>query len=119
MNYYETQQQNPMHNSQFNPQQWAAFNSQAAQPYAAWPNAPLIQAIGGYGLGGYGLGQAASGQQYGQYGGQPSTGTFGYNAGWGAQPQGWGQQQQPQCGGQHNNPLSQQGDSEAGRPSAQ
>src|SRR5882757_5216577 len=93
MNYYETQQQNPMHNSQFNPQQWAAFNSQAAQPYAAWPNAPLIQAIGGYGLGGYGIVQTASGQQYGQYGGQPSTGAFGYNAGWGAQPQGGGQQQ--------------------------
>ena len=59
MTYYETQQQNPMHNSQFNPQQWAAFNSQAAQPYAAWPSAPLMQAFGGYGLGGYGLGQAA------------------------------------------------------------
>jgi hypothetical protein len=115
MNYYETQQQNPMHNSQFNPQQWAAFNSQAAQPYAAWPNAPLIQAIGGYGLGGYGLGQAASGQQYGQYGGQPSTGTFGYNAGWGAQPQGWGQQQQPQWGGQQQRQLSQQDVSEVVR----
>ena len=88
MTYHETQQQNPMHNSQFNPQQWAAFNSQAAQPYAAWSSAPLMQAIGGYGLGGYGLGQAASGQQYGQYGGQPSTGAFGYNIGWGAQPQG-------------------------------
>src|SRR6266404_5408151 len=96
MTYYETQQQNPTPNSQFNPQQWAAFNSQAAQPYAAWPSAPLMQAIGGYGLGGYGLGQAASGHQYGQYGGQPSTGAFGYNAGWGAQPQGWGQQQQPE-----------------------
>src|SRR6266852_4042727 len=108
MTYYETQQQNTMHNSQFNPQQWAAFNSQAAQPYAAWPSAPWMQAIGGYGLGGYGFGQAASGQQYGQYGGQPSTGTFGYNAGWGAQPQGWGQQQQPQWGGQQQRQLSQQ-----------
>src|SRR3979490_347963 len=115
MTYYETQQQNPMHNSQFNPQQWAAFNSQAAQPYAAWPNAPLLQAIGGYGLGGYGLGQAASGQQYGQYGGQPSTGAFGYNAGWGAQPQGWGQQQQPQWGGQQQRQLSQQDVSEVVR----
>ena len=115
MNYYDTQQQNPMHNSQFNPQQWAALNSQAAQPYAAWPNAPLIQAIGGYGLGGYGLGQAASGQQYGQYGGQPSTGAFGYNAGWGAQPQGWGQQQQPQWGGQQQRQLSQQDVSEVVR----
>ena len=107
MTYYETQQQNPMHNSQFNPQQWAAFNSQAAQPYSGWPSAPWMQAIGGYGLGGYGLGQAASGQQYGQYGGQPSTGAFGYNAGWGAQPQGWGQQQQPQWSGQQQRQLSQ------------
>src|SRR3979490_24913 len=114
MTYYETQQQNPMHNSQFNPQQWAAFNSQAAQPYAAWPSAPLMQAIGGYGLGGYGLGQAASGQQYG-YGGQPPTGAFGYNAGWSAQPQGWGQQQQPQWGGQQQRQLSQQDVSEVVR----
>ena len=115
MTYHETQQQNPMHNSQFNPQQWAAFNSQAAQPYAAWPSAPLMQAFGGYGLGGYGLGQAASGQQYGQYGGQPSTGAFGYNIGWGAQPQGWGQQQQPQWGGQQQRQLSQQDVSEVVR----
>src|SRR6266481_8038608 len=115
MTYYETQQQNPMHNSQFNPQQWAAFNSQAAQPYAAWPGAPLMQAFGGYGLGGYGLGQAASGQQYGQYGGQPSIGAFGYNPGWGAQPQGCGQQQQPQWGGQQQRQLSQQDVSEVVR----
>src|SRR5258708_10679772 len=115
MTYYETQQQNPMHNSQFNREQWAACNSQAGQPYAAWPSAPLMQAIGGYGLGGYGLGQAASGQQYGQYGGQPSTGAFGYNAGWGAQPQGWGQQQQPQWGGQQQRQLSQQDVSEVVR----
>ena len=115
MTYHETQQQNPMHNSQFNPQQWAAFNSQAAQPYAAWPSAPLMQAFGGYGLGSYGLGQAASGQQYGQYGGQPSTGAFGYNIGWGAQPQGWGQQQQPQWGGQQQRQLSQQDVSEVVR----
>src|SRR5258706_9484609 len=108
MNYYETQQQNPIHNSQFNPQQWAAFNSQAAQPYAAWPGAPLMQAFGGYGLGGYGLGQAGSGQQYGQYGGQPSSGAFGYNAGWGSQTPGLGQQQQPQWGGQQQRQLSQQ-----------
>src|SRR6266446_2370737 len=74
MTYYETQQQNPMHNSQFNPQQWAAFNSQAAQPYSGWPSAPWMQAIGGYGLGGYGLSQAACGQQYGQYGGQDAWG---------------------------------------------
>src|SRR5216683_2584521 len=115
MTYYETQQQNPMHNSQFNPQQWAAFNSQAAQPYAAWPSAPWMQAIGGYGLGGYGLGQAASGQQYGQYGGQPFAGAFGYNAGWGAQPQGWGQQQQPQWGSQQQRKISQQDVSEVVR----
>src|SRR5260370_8541740 len=101
MTYYETQQQNPMHNSQFNPQQWAAFNSQAGQPYAAWPSAPLMQAIGGYGLGGYGFGQAASGQQYGQYGGHPFAGAFGYNAGWGRQPQGGGQHQEPPWGRPH------------------
>src|SRR5882757_9990182 len=108
MTYYDTQQ-NPAHHSQFNPQQWAAFNSQA-QPYGAWPSAPLMQAIGGYGLG-----QAAYGQQYGQYGGQPSSGTFGYNAGWGAQPQGWNQQQQPQWGGQQQRQLSQQDLSEVVR----
>ena len=111
MTYYETQQQNPTHNSQFNPAQWAAFNSQAAlQPYGAWPSAPLMQAIGGYGPG-----QAAYGQQYGQYGGQPSVGAFGYNAGWGAQPQGWNQQQQPQWGGQQQRQLSQQDLSEVVR----
>src|SRR6266446_4199295 len=123
MTYYDTQQQNPLHNTQFNPQQWAAFNPQAAQPYGAWSSAPLMQAIGGYGLGGYGLGQAASGQQYGQYGGQPSIGAFGYNPGWGAQPQGWGQQQQPQWGqqqqpqwgGQQQRQLSQQDVSEVVR----
>jgi hypothetical protein len=116
MTHYETQQQNPAYNSQFNPQQWAAFNSQAAQPYGAWSNAPSMQAIGGYGLGGYGLGgyglgQPAYGQQYGQYGGQP-TAAFGYNAGWGAQSQGWGQ---PQWGGQQQRQLSQQDVSEVVR----
>jgi len=111
MTYYETQQQNPAQNSQFNPQQWAAFN-QGAQPYGAWPNAASMQAIGGYGLGGYGLGQAAYGQQYGQ---QPS-GAFGYNAGWGAQPQ-WGGQQSggQQWGGQQQRQLSQQDVSEVVR----
>ena len=53
---------------------------------------------------GQGLGQAAYGQQYGQFGAQPSFGTSGYNAGWGAQPQGFGQQAawgaQPQGFGQ-------------------
>jgi hypothetical protein len=115
MTYYDTQQQNPAHNSQFNPQQWAAFNSQAGQPYGAWSSAPSMQAIGGYGHGGYGIGQAAYGQQYGQYGGQPSIGAFGYNAGWGGQPQGWGQQQQPQWGGQQQRQLSQQDVSEVVR----
>jgi hypothetical protein len=77
MTYYETQ--NPMHNpqqwAQFNPQQWAQFNPQSPQGA------------------GYGLGQAAYGQQFGQYGAQPSIGALGLNAGWGAQPQGWSQQQ--------------------------
>src|SRR5260370_34921128 len=87
MTYYDTQQQNPAHNSQFNPQQWAAFNG-------AWSSAPWMQAIsgygpGGYGLGSYGLGQPAYGQQYGQYGGQPPTGPFGYKPGWGAHAPGW------------------------------
>ena len=114
MTYFDTQQQNPMHNPQFNPQQWAAFNPQAAQPYGAWSGAPSMQAIGGYGLGGYGLGQAGYGQQYGQYGGQPSIGAFG-PSGWGAQPQAWGQQQQPQWGGQQQRQLSQQDVSEVVR----
>ena len=110
MTYYDTQQQY-LNNPQFNPQQWAPFSS-----HAAWLNTPSMQAIGGYGLGGYGLGgyglgQAAYGQQYGQYGGQPSSGqppigAFGYNPGWGAQPQ-WGGLQQRQ--------LSQQDVSEVVR----
>jgi hypothetical protein len=107
MTYYDTQQQ---HNPQFNPQQWAAFNSQAGQPFGALPGSPSMQAIGGYGLG-----QAAYGQQYSQYGGQPSIGAFGYNAGWGAQPQGWGQQQQPPWGGQQQRQLSSQDVSEVVR----
>src|SRR6266851_9820066 len=119
MTYYDTQQQY-LNNPQFNPQQWAPFSS-----HAAWLNTPSMQAIGGYGLGGYGLGgyglgQTAYGQQYGQYGGQPPIGAFGYNPGWGAQPQGWGQQQQPQWGqqqqpqwgGQQQRQLSQQDVSE-------
>src|SRR6266480_4622052 len=79
MTYYDTQQQY-LNNPQFNPQQWAPFNSQT---------------------GGYGLGQAAYGQQYGQYGGQPSIGAFGHIAGWG------GQQQQPQWGTQQQQPQQQ------------
>ena len=107
MTYFDTQQQ---YNPQFNPQQWSPFSSHAAQS-------------GGYGLGGHGLGQAAFGQQYGQYGGQPSMGGFGHSAGWGgqlqgqpqAQPLGWGQQQQPQWGGQQQRQLSQQDVSEVVR----
>jgi hypothetical protein len=79
MAYYDTQQQNPMHNP-LNPQLWSLFNPQNWQ----------------------GLGQAAYGQQTGQYGAQPSFGasglqppfgTFGQSAGWATQPQWWGQQQ--------------------------
>jgi hypothetical protein len=94
MTYFDTQQQNPAHNPQFNPQQGAPFSSQTAQPYGAWLNMSSPQATGGYGLG-----QAAYGQQFGQYGGQPSIGAFGHNPGWGTQPQ-WDQQQQPQWGQQ-------------------
>jgi hypothetical protein len=101
MNYFDTQQQY-LNNPQFNPQQWAPFNSHAAQS-------------GGYGLGNFGLGQAAFGQQYGQYGGQPSIGGFGYGAGAPqGQLQGWGQQQ-PQWGGQQQRQLSQQDVSEVVR----
>jgi hypothetical protein len=104
MAYYETQQQNPLHNSQFNPQQWGLFN-------------PSSMLGAGYGLGQSALGQAAYGQQYGQYGTQSPIGAFGYNAGWGAQPQGqgqqqpqwWGQQQQPQWGQQQPQGFGQQG----------
>jgi hypothetical protein len=115
MTYYDTQQQNPAHNAQFNPQQWGAFHSQTAQPSGAWSGAPSMQAMGGQGLGSYGLGQAAYGQQYGQYGGQPSIGAFGNNPAWGAQAQGWGQQQQPQWGGHQQRQLSQQDVSEVVR----
>jgi len=106
MTYYDTQQQH------LNPQQqWAPFNLQTAQPYGGGLNMSSPQATGGYGLG-----QAAYGQQYGQYGGQPSMGV-GYNPGWGAQPQaqGWGQMQQPQWGGQQQRQLSQQDVSEVVR----
>src|SRR6266478_3283708 len=99
MTYFETQQ-GPMHAAQFNPQQWAQFNPQNAQAYGAWLGTPSPQGIG------YGLGQAAFGQQYGQFGGQPPIGAFGYNAGWGAQPQ-WSHQQQPQWWGQQQRQLSQ------------
>src|SRR6266568_7051812 len=101
MTHFDTQQQNQAHNSQFNPQAWAAFNPQTAQPYGAWT-----------GQGGYGPGQPAYGQQYGQYGGQPAIGAFGNNAGWGGQPQGFGQQQQPWWGAQQQRQLSQQDVSE-------
>ncbi len=111
MTYFDTQQQN----AQFNPQQWAPFGSQVGQPFGAWLGAPSMQAAGGYGTGGYGLGQAAYGQQYGQYGGQPSIGAFGHIAGWGAQPQWGGQQQQPQWGGPQQRQLSQQDVSEVVR----
>src|SRR5258708_32216354 len=117
MTYFDTQQQNPAHNSQFNPQAWAASNSQAAQPHGPWTNAPWMQAIGGYGQGGYGPGQAAYGQQHGQYGGQPSFGGFGYNAGWGAQPPGRGQTQPqwaPRGGQQQTPPLRQDGNQVGG-----
>src|SRR5258707_14969477 len=90
MAYYETQQQNPLHNSQFNPQQWGLFNPS------------LMQGVGG-------LGQAAYGQQYGQYGAQSPIGAFGYNAGWGAQPQGLGQQQPQWWGQQQPQGFGQQG----------
>ena len=98
MAYYETQQQNPLHNSQFNPQQWGLFN-------------PSLMQGAGYGLGQAAYGQQAYGQQYGQYGAQqPPIGAFG----WGAQPQGLGQQQ-PQWWGQQQRQLSQQDVSEVVR----
>jgi hypothetical protein len=98
MAYYETQQQNPLHNSQFNPQQWGLFN-------------PALMQGAGYGLGQAAYGQQAYGQQYGQYGTQqPPIGAFG----WGAQPQGLGQQQ-PQWWGQQQRQLSQQDVSEVVR----
>src|SRR5436853_7877502 len=78
MTYFDIQQQNPAH-SQFNPQGFG----QAGQPYGAWSNMPLMQAMGGhgfggYGQGGYGQGQAAYGQQSGQYRGQPGIRAFGW-----------------------------------------
>jgi hypothetical protein len=89
MTYYD-QQQSPMHNSQFNPLQWALFNPQAAYGQQAYGQ-PWggMQGLG-YGLGQAAYGQQGYGQQYGQFGAQP-FGTIGYNAGWGGQPQ-WGGQ---------------------------
>jgi len=97
MTYYDTQQQNPAHNAQFNP-----FNQ--AQPSGAWAGAPSMQAIGGYG-------QAAYGQQHGQYGGQQQPQWGGQQQ----QPQWGGQQQQPQWGGYQQRQLSQQDVSEVVR----
>src|SRR2546430_4815024 len=107
MTYFDIQQQNPAH-SQFNPQGFP----QAGQPYGAWSNMPLMQAMGGhgfggYGQGGYGQGQAAYGQQYGQYGGQTRIGALG----WGPPPTPWGQ-----WGGPPQRPPSPQGGKEGGRP---
>jgi len=104
MTYYDTQQQNLAHGSpfgQFGPQQWGlgAFGSQGSQQQGGQQ----------YGGGGLGLGQAAYGQQYGQFGGQPTFGAFGYGPGWGGQT-GWGQQ----WGGQQRQ-LSQQDVSEVVR----
>src|SRR5258708_9804305 len=101
MTYYDTQQQ---HNPQFNPQQWAAFNSQAGQPFGAWPGAPSMQAIGGYGLG-----QAAYGQQYSQYGGPAPLRAFWYNTRMGGPPPRLGPPQQPPRGRpQQPQPLPQE-----------
>jgi hypothetical protein len=88
MTYYETQQQSPLQNPQFNPQLGTLFNPQIAHPYGQSFGMPMP------GIG-YGLGQAAYGQQFGQYGfgGQPSIGAPGQSTGWGAQPAWWGQQQ--------------------------
>src|SRR5205814_706618 len=118
MTYFDIQQQNPAH-SRFNPQGFP----QAGQPYGAWSNMPLMQAMGGHGFGGYGQGsygqgQAAYSQPYGQYGGQPGIGAFEYNApqrqygamlgGQGVGQQGFGQQGLGQQGlGQQG--LGQQG----------
>jgi hypothetical protein len=100
MTYYDTLQQSQAHGSpfgQFGPQQWGsgASGSQGGQQF---------------GGGGLGLGQAAYGQQYGQFGGQPTFGASGYGPGWGGQ-MGPGQ---PQWGGQQRQ-LSQQDVSEVVR----
>jgi hypothetical protein len=113
MTYYD-QQQSPMHNSQFNPLQWALFNPQAAYGQQAYGQ-PWggIQGLG-YGLGQAAYGQQGYGQQYGQYGSAQPFGSLGYNASWGGQPQ-WGGQQQPQWWGQHQRQLSHQDVSEVVR----
>src|SRR5258708_8765264 len=95
MTYFDTQQQNPAHNSQFNPQAWAASNSQAAQPHGPWTNAPWMQAIGGYGQGGYGPGQAADGPPKRQYGGAPPLGGVGHKTPGGARAPDGGAQPPP------------------------
>jgi hypothetical protein len=82
MAYYDALQQNPIHNPQFNPQQWATFNPQNAQYGGFGISSPQMQGLG-QGLG-YGQGQAAYGGQ--QFGG-------GVGQGWGAQPQWSGQRQ--------------------------
>jgi hypothetical protein len=92
MTYFDTQQ-HPMHNSQ----QWAQFHP------------ALLQGAG------YGSGQAAYGQQYGQFGGQPYGGQpYGGQPSIGAFNAGWGQQQ-PQLWGQQQRQLSQQDVSEVVR----
>jgi hypothetical protein len=88
MTYYDMLQQG----SSYNPQQTGQFGPQFGQIYGT----PL-------GINAAPL-HAAYGQPYGQYGMQPGTGAFGYNAGgWGGQ---WGAQ--PQWSGLPQRQLSQQ-----------
>jgi hypothetical protein len=75
MNYFDTQQQNPLYG--YNPQQAGWWNPQSQFP-GVWPGTASQQAS-------YLPGQAAYGLQHGQYAGQP--------LGW-AQQFGWGQQRQ-------------------------
>jgi hypothetical protein len=85
----------PQQMGQFGPQnQWGP---QLSQLYNAALGAPSLHAASST------PGQAAYGQQYGQYGAygaQPGVAPFGYNAGWGGQPQWGAQQPQQQWGAQ-------------------
>jgi hypothetical protein len=88
MTYYDTQQQNPMHNPQFSQQQQPQWGGQQQQPQ--WGGQQQQPQWGGQ-------------QQQPQWGGQQQ------------QPQWGGQQQQPQWGGQQQRQLSPQDVSEVVR----
>jgi len=85
MTYYDTQQQYLNNLRNFNPQQWAPF-SFATPPGSIRHRCKRLAVMDLVAMDSVVTefrGRQAYGQQYGQYGGQPPAGAFGYNPGWG------------------------------------